>query len=289
MAVKFEYRGVKYENAVQLAQAMPLLTSVLVAWSEDAEVILANAAGLCYDTEIKWNEETRELSSAGKRIIKHCRDSKHNTVLEHGVATFVKKVPIFVARQDLRARIASFDERSLRYCRADNGTLTYYIPDHLTEGFIDKVENPEYREKLRVLRERWIEEHERAIEFYSDFTDEELNGMWDALGLDSERIRETSRAVLPLGINTMYMDTRNIWSWYHHASKRLCLRAQKEIRKIRVQEVSQLRRVFPTVFGDVNMPCYMWGGCPERKTCGLIELHPYSRLAMPYHKKVFGE
>jgi thymidylate synthase (FAD) len=310
MPVKFEYRGKRYKNAVELTKDIPLLTSVLVGWTDGAEILCANAGALCYDTnispKIEVNKEMiKEMlekddfsnifeaisyspGKVGSRIIKHCRDSGHNTVIEHGSATFVKKVPMFVARQDLRARIASFDERSLRYCRAHDGGLTYYIPEYLSQEKIEKLKLKGEQDKatfLSELRQEWIDDHERAIERYSKYTDEELNEMWDALGLDAERVRETMRARLPIGINTMYIDTRNLWSWLHHSAKRLCLRAQKEIRVIRQQEVRQLKQVFPTLFGDVNMPCYMASGCSEAKKCGLIELDPSGRWALPYYKK----
>lgn len=292
MAVRFEYKGKIYPNVVELTKDMPIMTSVLVGWYDGAEVLCANAGALCYDTQVRHSTVSDlcgwEPDSAGKRIIKHCRDSNHNTVLEHGSATFVKKVPIFVARQDLRARVASFDERSLRYCRANDGGLTYYIPDYLSKTYIDRVhELGKVKEANRLyeMRQEWIEDHERAVERYSKYTDEELNTFWDNLGLDGERVRETMRARLPLGINTMYMDTRNLWSWLHHSFKRLCLRAQKEIRLIRRQEVNQLKKVFPTIFGDVNMPCYMPQGCPEVKKCGLVKLDESGRWAKSYLNK----
>ena len=293
MAVQFRYKGVDYPNAVELAKAIPLLTSVMVGWYDGAEVLCANAAAICYDTPVKTvlvGNDRIEPNNLGKKIIKHCRDSHHNTVIEHGMATFVKKVPIFVARQDLRARIASFDERSLRYCRATDGGLTYWIPDYLSEENIRKAmaEDESKGRFLERMRADWIDQHERTIQFYSKYTDEELNEMYDALGLDGERVRETVRASLPLGINTMYMDSRNLWSWIHHSEKRLCLRAQKEIRLIRRQEVNQLKKVFPTIFGDVNMPCYMASGCPEVKKCGLIKLEDTGRWALPFYKKMQG-
>ncbi|WP_426455409.1 FAD-dependent thymidylate synthase (plasmid) [Paenibacillus sp. S-38] len=289
MAVNFEYNGVTYKNAIELTRAMPLLTSVMVGYYDGAEVLLANAGALCYDTvQVAHDPETLQPNKIGKRITTHCRDSHHNTVIEHGAATFVKKVPIFVARQDLRARHASFDERSLRYCRATDGSLTYFIPHYYSDRFIQSADEKglsHYADELRLQRDEWIEDHERAIQRYSRYTDDELNGMWDALGLNPERVRETQRSRLPVGINTVYMDTRNLWSWIHHSEKRLCLRAQDEIRRLRRQEVNQLAKVFPTVFGDVNMPCYMAGGCPEAKKCGLIQLDETGKWALPYLKR----
>ncbi len=272
MAIRFEFNGVRYNNVVDLSKALPPMTSVLIGWYDGAEILCANAAGLCYDTKIEYDfdGENYFLHGRGVKILKHCIESKHNTVLEHGTATFLKKVPIFVARQDLRARIASFDERSLRFCRADDGSLEYYIPDYLSEKQIKQLYARNEMDKahfLEQMRNDWISWHEKAKEMYSHYADSELLEM-----LDRERVRETVRALLPLGISTVYLDTRNLWSWIHHAEKRLCLRAQKEIREIRQQEINQLKEVFPSIFKYVDKPCFTRGGCQEAIPCGKIKL-----------------
>jgi thymidylate synthase (FAD) len=293
LAVRLEYKGKTYRNVVEMGRDMPLLSSTMIGWYDGAEVLIANAAANCYDTPIQTStlpseDGTYDIGKLGSKIVKHCRDSHHNTVIEHGSATFFKKVPIFVARQDLRARHASFDERSLRYCRATDGSLQYFVPHYLKLEYIDKVLKEHGTEKasfLQTQRQEWINEHEQAIQRYSKYTDDEIYAIWGSLGLDTERVRETQRSRLPLGIATTYVDTRNLWSWIHHSEKRLCLRAQDEIRLVRRQEVNQLKKVFPTIFGDVNMPCYMAGGCPEVKTCGKIDLDPTGKWAVQYLNK----
>lgn len=279
--VKFDYDGQEYSNAVELAKNMPLMTSVLIGYTEDAEILCANAAGLCYDNQVLAERDSNNhwvLGEKGQSIVKYCRDSQHNTVLEHGCATFLKKVPIFVARQDLRARIASFDERSLRYCRANDGTLTYYIPEYLGVGYISKLDSEgkcEEADMLMDLRMDWIEQHERAVALYSKYTDAKLTSVFNSLGIESGRVKETMRSILPIGINTVYMDTKNLWSWIHHAHRRLCLRAQKEIRTIMEQQVRQLREVYPTIFKDVKRSCQTPAGCSEKVPCKNIHSNNY--------------
>ena len=50
---------------------------------------------------------------------------RHNTVFEHAVCRWGVRCPLFVARQWMRHRIASYNERSLRYCVADR---EYSVP-----------------------------------------------------------------------------------------------------------------------------------------------------------------
>lgn len=253
MAIDFTYQGVEYKTLVELAKALPLNSAKLVQWTEDADRFAAEAGSLCYESEPRLG------------IVNHCRDSGHNTVLEHNIFSFVKKVPIFVARQDMRARHATFDERSLRYVRLNNGGFEYYIPPELKK--------PGREQEL----DQWIYHHEKAFELYGHYTDEEI--------MENER----ARAILPLGIATMYTDSRNAVGWRHHAIKRLCLRAQDEIRLLYRSITDQLVEKAPRLFGDLDMPCYMKQGCGEVKTCGLIELDPKTRRAVAYEKKLQRE
>lgn len=249
MAIDFTYNGKEYPTLVELAKALPINSAKLVQWTEDADRFAAEAGSLCYESEPKLG------------IVNHCRDSGHNTVLEHNLFSFVKKVPIFVARQDMRARHATYDERSLRYVRLKDGGFEYYIPPELKK--------PGMEEELNL----WIYQHEKAFELYGRLTDEEI--------MENEK----ARAILPLGIATMYTDSRNAVSWRHHAMKRLCLRAQEEIRLLYRSITQQLAEKAPRLFGDLNMPCYMKQGCGEAKTCGLIPLDPKTMRAVAYEKK----
>lgn len=253
MTIEFKYKGIEYPTLVDLAKALPLNSAQLVQWTDDADRFAAEAGSLCYESKPKL------------AIVNHCRDSGHNTVLEHNLFTFIKKVPIFVARQDMRARHATFDERSLRYVRLDKGGFEYYIPPELKKQGMEEELN------------QWIYHHEKSFELYGHYTDEEI--------MENER----ARALLPLGIATMYTDSRNAVSWRHHAMKRLCLRAQDEIRLLYNSITDQLIEKAPHLFGDLNMPCYMKQGCEEVITCGLIELDDNTRRAVAYENKLKKE
>jgi thymidylate synthase (FAD) len=124
-------------------------------------------------------------------------DPKHNTVFEHAVFRFAVKCPIFVARQWMRHRIGTFNERSLRYCIADR---EYYVPDG-TEG-ID-----EYRVHM-----------ESAFDLYQSL----LEMGWK---------RERARGVLGTAVYTEFIWTVNAWSLMNWLSKRYHKTAQWEHRQ----------------------------------------------------------
>lgn len=248
MTIDLSFNDIEYPSLVELANALPINSAKLVQWTENSDLFAAEAGSLCYESKPHLN------------IVNHCRDSGHNTVLEHNIFTFIKKVPIFVARQDMRARHATFDERSLRYVRLEDGRFEYYIPPQLK-----KASN---KEEL----DRWIEHHEKTFELYQHYTNEEIME------------NELARSILPLGTVTIYADSRNAVSWRHHTMKRLCLRAQSEIRLIYQSIQSQLIENSPRLFSDLDKPCFMPQGCGEVKPCGLIELNSATKRAVAYNK-----
>lgn len=248
MTINFTYKEVEYPTLVELANALPINSAKLIQWTDNSDMFAAEAGSLCYESKPHLN------------IVNHCRDSGHNTVLEHNIFTFIKKVPIFVARQDMRARHATFDERSLRYVRLDDGKFDYYIPP-----LLKKSEN---KEEL----DRWVEHHEKTFELYQHYTDEEIME------------NELARSILPLGTVTIYVDSRNSIGWRHHIMKRLCLRAQDEIRLLYESINMQLCETSPRLFEDLNKPCFMLQGCSETRPCGLIELNKDTKRSIVFEK-----
>jgi len=73
--------------------------------------------------------EARTFSNDQKRALIQrmlLADPKHNTPFEHVVFSFLVTAPIFVARQWMRHRIGTFNERSLRFTTAHK--MGYFIP-----------------------------------------------------------------------------------------------------------------------------------------------------------------
>ena len=76
-----------------------------VPWEVDAAAKM--------DSE-KWSKSTWEENTKTLRFL---FEQKHMTPFEFAGATFYIEAPIFVARQLMRYRCASYLERSLRYCK----------------------------------------------------------------------------------------------------------------------------------------------------------------------------
>jgi thymidylate synthase (FAD) len=121
----------------------------------------------------------------------------HNTVFEHAVMHWYIKCPIFIARQWMRHRIGTFNERSLRYCTADRD---YYIPGLPEE-----------------LRQQYI-----------NFMDGEFN-RYAKMVQDGTR-KEIARGILGTAVYTHIIWTVNAWSFMNWLDKRTDPAAQAEMR-----------------------------------------------------------
>ncbi len=153
----------------------------------DAAVI--RGARICY-------QSTARNASADVRLIERLMAAtpKHNTVFEHAVFRFGCKCPLFVARQWMRHRICTFNEKSLRYCIADR---EYYVPERV-EG-----------------REAYCDHMEASFDLYTRLVEQG----WP---------KEQARGVLGTAVYTEFIWTVNAWSFMNWLEKRVDPGAQAE-------------------------------------------------------------
>lgn len=175
----------------------------------DAAVI--RGARICY-------QSTARSARADEMLIRRLMASepKHNTVFEHAVFRWGVKCPLFVARQWMRHRIASYNEKSLRYCIADR---EYYIP----EGDAPSVAL--YQQHMEAS----FDVYERLI----------------ALGWHRER----ARGVLGLAVYTEFIWTVNAWSLMNWLYKRLDPGAQWEHGQYAEAILTLFEQVMPITAG----------------------------------------
>lgn len=170
----------------------------------DAAVI--RGARICY-------QSTAKSADADARLIYRLMASepKHNTVFEHAVFRFGVKCPVFVARQWMRHRICSFNEKSLRYCLADR---EYYIPADVPE------------------LDTYIAHMEASFDLYERL----VQAGWK---------RERARGVLGTAVYTEFIWTVNAWSLMNWLQKRLDPGAQWEHRQYAEAILGIYRQVMP--------------------------------------------
>lgn len=167
---------------------------------------VARAARICYQSEAK-------SPRADERLIQKLMASepKHNTVFEHATLRFRVKCPIFVARQWMRHRICSFNEKSLRYCAADR---EYYVPQD----------------------EEDVEAYVKHIEASFDLYEQLVAKGWH---------KERARGVLGTAVYTEFIWTVNFWSLANWLTKRLDPAAQWEHRQYALAILKIVLQVMP--------------------------------------------
>lgn len=192
------------------------------------ETSIIKAAGVSYGSG------TKKVSSANA-LLRYLMRHRHSSPFEQAAIAFEIKLPIFVARQWLRHRMAHVNEYSMRYSLMIN---SYYMPDFRTQSKTNKQGseslcsdelNEEFKRKTKELLGK-------AFSLYDYLVSE-----------DNNVTRELARIILPLNIYTKMVWSSDIHNLIHFCSLRSKPNAQEEIR----------------VYSDVILHKYIKGWMPN--------------------------
>lgn len=206
----------------------------LISWTNDPVGTVAKAASACYD------------STPDRKIVSQCINSGHYSVVEHMNFTFrIEGVSRALTHQLVRHRIASYSQRSQRYC-SEEGT---------------KMVVPPSIEQNNVARDIYNKIMWRIEEAYQDL---------QALEIPNE----DARFVLPNACETTIYMTMNLRTLAHFMNERLCTRAQWEIRKM-AQEMKKAikEKQFEMHLDDLDMELIM-SVCVPKCEAGKIKFCP---------------
>jgi len=225
----------------------------LVAYTKDAEKLIAESARLCYGTD----EEVKELFKRNskvdsKRMIKILMDMEHLSPIEHPSYSFLLTgVSRALTHQLVRHRLASYSQRSQRYVKHKN--FNFIIPETI-ESIGKAKEFRKDMESVRELYEKWG----RVLE--------------EELGLEGEANNQDARYVLPNACETKIITTMNARELLHFFKERLCNRAQWEIRGVAEKMLDLAYPTVPNLFQYAGPNCYSEGKCKQgKKSCGKLE------------------
>lgn len=178
----------------------------LINYTKDPVAAIEAAASTCYDSQ----------PTAG-RILRHCYKSGHHSVLEFADFTFrVSGVSRALTHQLVRHRMASYAQRSQRYCMEDG--FEYVTPASVSGN-----------EQALAIYQETVEQIRRA---YAELT---------ALGLPAE----DARMLLPNACCTEICVKMNLRELIHFCNERLCACAQWEIRALAREMVREVVAVVP--------------------------------------------
>lgn len=210
----------------------------LISYTSDPMTAIETAASTCYNSE-----------PTSGRIMKHCYTSGHHSVLEFADFTFkICGVSRALTHQLVRHRIASYAQRSQRYC---------------SEGGFDYVTPPT------------ISRNEEALEIYNNCIDE-ITKTYEKLQ-DLGIPNEDARMVLPNACCTEICVKMNLRTLIHFCNERLCTCAQWEIRQLTRLMVEEVIKVAPELKEYLVPKCEAhapYSFCTEsrKRTCGKYPL-----------------
>lgn len=236
----------------------------LIAYTPDADKIVAAAAKLCYaksDIETLMEGLTPEKTESFLNVL---ADLGHESPVEHASFTFgIEGVSRALLAQITRHRIASYSVQSQRYVSKLN--FDYItppeieaIPEAKAEFVKAMEEDAAHYEKLRSIL---TENHKNRL--MAEGKDEKT-----ALKAAEKLANEDARFVLPNACDTRIIMTMNVRSLYNFFNLRCCNRAQWEIRELATEMLRLVKGVAPILFKNAGPSC-VCGACPEgTMTCG---------------------
>ncbi len=168
-------------------------------------------------------------------------NSGHHSILEHTAFTFlIKDISRACSHQLVRHRLASYSQQSQRYAKINTD-------------------------------EDWYIEPESIVTYSRDITDKYRNLMDDIAEFYQEMVlkgipNEDARMVLPNACFTSIIVTMNARSLIEAMQKRLCNKAQWEIKELFEKMKELIKEHYPFIYELCSPPCIK-GKCSEVKSC----------------------
>ena len=213
---------------------------ILIAHTPEAEKVIAMAAKICYAKDVSIKKLQKKINDNDvSAFITKLLESGHESPFEHISFTFgIEGISRACSHQLVRHRMASFSQRSQRYCFEDG--FNYIEPEDINEN---ENEDKFFRDFMR-----------HSKEVYSKLIDKGVKP-------------EDARMVLPNACETKIIVTMNARELLHFFKLRCCKRAQKEIREVAFMMKNICRKVAPNVFQYAGPNC-LKGYCTEgEKSC----------------------
>ena len=214
----------------------------LIAYTPEPEKLICVAARVCYSNKEDIDAINDDFSENEiRKLLTRLLESRHHSPLEHASFTFsIEDVDRTVTHELVRHRIASFSQRSQRYCSED--------------GF--GYETPESVE---------------ASPNYKMFFDDTIRNSKDAYDLliSFGIKKEDARYVLPNATMSRLVMTMNARSLLNFFALRCCNRAQPKMRELAYSILDEVKKVAPILFENAGPSCVQLGYCPENnQSCG---------------------
>lgn len=219
----------------------------LISYTKDPEKIVAASVRQCYSPDSASSIKSKLTAAEQVRLIKMVISSGHTSTIEHVSFTFaIEGVSRVLTHELVRHRIASYSQQSQRYINGKN--FGFVIPPTISSK---KEAKKIFDETIKDLGEKY----QKMID----------------LGVP----KEDARFLLPNATDVKIVVTMNARSLFNFLARRMCNRAQWEIRTMATLIHKELMKVAPKIFKYAGPTCKTEDICWEgERHCGLPDNPP---------------
>ncbi|WBW99695.1 FAD-dependent thymidylate synthase [Oceanirhabdus sp. W0125-5] len=231
----------------------------LIAYTPEAEKLIASAAKLCYSRGGIEEIEKNLTQDKVEKFVDMLQSYGHESPIEHVSFTFaVEGVSRSLTHQLVRHRIASYSQQSQRYVKLEG--FEYVVPPAIAS---DENLLKDYNEAMDNINKSYSYLADKLKEKYIQEGLDERNSEKKAI--------EDARYVFPNACETKIVFTMNARTLMNFFRHRCCQRAQWEIRLMADKMLELVKDVAPAIFKYAGPSCVK-SPCPEgRMTCGKID------------------
>ena len=221
--------------------------SIELIQSMGEDITIVNSA------RVSFGVHKEKLDNKDKKLINYLIKHRHTSTLEHNIATFRIKVPLFVRSQHHRHRTWSYNEISRRYTDSD---IEFYEPhsfrtqhkSNRQSSNIESTINPNLSFETADCSKPLVLSASEAIYRYH----KDCLKFFDNL-LAAGVCREQARGVLPQNLYTEYYATANLNNILKFIELRTHEGAQWEIQKLAEAMLNIINDIWPiTVESYIN-------------------------------------
>ena len=199
---------------------------------------------------VSFGVHKEKLDAKDKKLIHYLMKHRHTSTLEHNIATFRIKVPLFIRSQHHRHRTWSYNEISRRYT---DFNLEFYSPTEFRTQHKSNRQSSNVDNKINplltfdvsyssvpsaVTSSKAIEKHNKASV-----------DLFDKL-LDAGVCKEQARGVLPQNLYTEYYATANLNNILKFIGLRTHEGAQWEIQQLANSMLDIITELWPIAVGS---------------------------------------
>ncbi len=190
-----------------------------------------------------YNSSSKITPTSAADFVRMVIKRGHESVIEHVSLSVRFVVDRGVTHEMVRHRLASYSQRSTRYCNESEGGVTFVIPpwcDRIIEGAYRCYKDfTDIEGHLPDDQRCWINAVVGAEAAYVEL----LNRNWSP---------QQARSVLPNSLRTEIVMTANLREWRHVLRLRCDKAAHPQMREVMIPLRNKMIELLPPVFEDLK-------------------------------------